>query len=77
MAAKFGVFVDKEYRKLPTINWLPKLHKMPYKSRLIANSSSCKTTEFHVLALVRWPPCELNNFCTSTTAESEAKIWYQ
>ena len=28
------------------------------------------------IALVRWPPCELN-ICTSTTAESRAKIWYQ
>ena len=29
------------------------------------------------IALVRWPPCELNISCTSTTAESRAKIWYQ
>ena len=28
-------------------------------------------------ALVRWHPCELNISCTSTTAESRAKIWYQ
>ena len=26
---------------------------------------------------VRWPPCKLNISCTSTTAESRAKIWYQ
>ena len=26
MAAKFGVFVDEDHSKLPTINWLPKLH---------------------------------------------------
>ena len=24
-----------------------------------------------------WPPCELSISCTSTTAESRAKIWYQ
>ena len=29
------------------------------------------------IALVRWPPCELNISCTWTTAESRAKIWYQ
>ena len=29
------------------------------------------------IALVRWPPCELNISCTSTTAESRTKIWYQ
>ena len=29
----------------PTMFWLPKLHKRPYKARFIANSSSCTTTE--------------------------------
>ena len=29
--------------------WLPKLHKRPYKSHLIANSSSCATTELSIL----------------------------
>ena len=28
---------------LPTMYWLPKLHKNPYKSRFIANSSNCST----------------------------------
>ena len=39
MAAKFGLFVDEDHSKLPTLYWLPKLHKRPYKSRFIANSS--------------------------------------
>ena len=26
MAAKFGVFVDEDHSKLPTLYWLPKLH---------------------------------------------------
>ena len=29
------------------------------------------------IAIVRRLPCELNISCTSTTAESRAKIWYQ
>ena len=37
--------VDKDHGKLPTLYWLPKLHKRPYKSRFIANSSSCTTAE--------------------------------
>ena len=45
MAAKFGLFVDEDHSKLPTLYWLPKLHKGPYKSRFIANSSACTTTE--------------------------------
>ena len=30
--------------ELPTFHWLPKLHKRPYKSRFISNSSHCSTT---------------------------------
>ena len=33
MAAKFGVFVNEDYSKLPTLYWLPKLHERPYKSK--------------------------------------------
>ena len=40
----------KERRdKLPTMYWLPKLHKRPYKARFIANYSSCTTTELSKL----------------------------
>ena len=49
MAAKFGLFVDKDHSKLPTLYWLPKLHKRPYKSRFIASSSACLTTELSIL----------------------------
>ena len=30
-------------------DWLPKLHKKPYKARFIANSSSCTTIELSKL----------------------------
>ena len=43
MAAKFGVFVDEDHSKLPTLHWLQKLHKRPYKSCFIGNSSPCTT----------------------------------
>ena len=49
MAAKFGLFVYEDHSKLPTLYWLPKLHKRPYKSRFIANSSACTTTELSIL----------------------------
>ena len=49
MAAKFGLFVDEDHSKLPTLYWLPKLHKRPYKSRFFANSSACTTTELSIL----------------------------
>ena len=49
MAAKFGLFVDEDHSKLPTLYWLPKLHKQPYKSRFIANSIACNTTKLSIL----------------------------
>ena len=49
MTAKFGVFVYEDHCKLPTLYWLPKLHKRPYISRFIANSSSCTTTELSII----------------------------
>ena len=49
MAAQFGLFVDENHSKLPTLYWLPKLHKQPYKSCFIANSSACTTTELSIL----------------------------
>ena len=33
----------------PKLYWLPKLHKRPYKSRFIANSCACTTTELSIL----------------------------
>ena len=46
---KFAVNVKERQDKLPTMFWLPKLHKRPYKARFIANSSSCTTTELSKL----------------------------
>ena len=49
MAAKFGVFVEKDHNKLPTLYWLPKLHQRPYKSRFTAYSSAYTPTELSIL----------------------------
>ena len=49
MAARFGLFVDEDHSKLPTLYLLPKLNKRPYKSRFIANSSTCSATELSIL----------------------------
>ena len=45
MAASFGLFVDEDIASCT----LPKLHKRPYKSCFIANSSACTTTELSIL----------------------------
>ena len=36
--------IKEKQDRLPTLYWLPKLHKRPNKARFIANSSSCTTT---------------------------------
>ena len=41
-------FGDKDHSKLTTLYWLPKPHKRPYKSRVIANSSSFTTNELSI-----------------------------
>ena len=45
LPVKFSVCANECQDKLPTMYWLPKLHKRPYKARFIANSSSRTTTE--------------------------------
>ena len=42
---QFTLNVKERQDNFPTMYWLPKLHKRPYKARFIANSSSCTTTE--------------------------------
>ena len=49
LPVKFIVCVNEGQNRLPTMYWLPKLHKRPYKARFIANSSSCTTTELSKL----------------------------
>ena len=48
-ALHFDVKAKENQDKVPTLYWLPKLHKKPYKARFIANSSSCTTTELSKL----------------------------
>ena len=46
---QFAVIVKERQDKLPTMYWLPKLHKRPYEARFIANSSYCNTTKLSKL----------------------------
>ena len=41
---KFRISVEPKQDKVPSMYWLPKMHKTPYKARFIANSSFCTTT---------------------------------
>ena len=49
LALNFSVCVKERQERIPTMCWLPKLHKRPYKAQFIANLSSCTTTELSKL----------------------------
>ena len=50
LALRFSVCVKERQDRLPTMYWLPNLQKKKtYKTRFIANSSSCTTTELSKL----------------------------
>ena len=44
-ALHFGVEAKENQDKVPTLYWLPKVHKNLYKARFVAISSLCTTTE--------------------------------
>ena len=53
LPVNFSVCVNEGQDKLPTMYWLPKLHKRPYKARFIVNSSSC-TTSFEIIKFLSY-----------------------
>ena len=77
MAAKFGLFVDEDHSKLPTLYWLPKLHKRPYKSLFIAYSSACTTSELSIL-LTSWLTAIKNHViqCCTTVLKEMVNIYF-
>ena len=48
-ALNCGVLINENQDKVPTLYWLPNSIKTLYKSRFIANSYSCTTTELSKL----------------------------
>ena len=71
----FGLFVDEDHSKLSTLYWLPKLHKRPYKSRFIANSSACTTTELSFLLTFCLPSIKNHviKYCTTVYEKKNGK----
>ena len=47
--SSFGVTVSDDNSNLPSIYWIPKLHKCPYKQRYIAGSARCTTKPLSIL----------------------------
>ena len=78
MAAKFGLFVDEDHSKLSMLYWLPKLHKQPYKSRFIANSSACTTTELSIIltSLLTAIKNHVIKYCTTVYERNGNKLFW-
>ena len=77
LPVKFSVCVNEGQDKLPTMYWLPKLHKRPYKARFIANSSSCTTTELSKLltSCLTAIKSHVIRYC-ETVYETSNKNWF-
>ena len=77
MAAKFWVFVEEDHNKLPTLYWLPKLHKRPYTSRFIAYSSSYTTTELsiHLTSCITAIKKHVIKYCTTVYEKNGKNIF--
>ena len=77
LPVKFSVCVNEGQDKLPTMHWLPKLHKRPYKARFIANSSSCTTTELSKLltSCLTAIKSHVIRYC-ETVYETSNKNWF-
>ena len=47
--SSFGISFPKDDCDLPSLYWIPKLHKSPYKQRFIAGSANCSKKPLSVL----------------------------
>ena len=77
LPVKFSVCVNEGQDKFPTMYWLPKIHKRPYKARFIANSSSCTTTELSKLltSCLTAVKSHVIRYC-ETVYETSNKNWF-
>ena len=71
LPVKFSVCVNEGQDKLPTMYWLPKLHKRPYKARFIANSELSKLLTSCLTAI----KSHVIRYC-ETVYETSNKNWF-
>jgi len=73
-----NVNVNIANKKLPSLYWIPKLHKTPYKSRFIANSVSCTTKQLSVyltsaLSAIRY---HIAKYCNTVYENSNINLFW-
>ena len=50
--AHWDILIPSDMQQLPTLYWLPKMHKSPYSSRFIAASNKCTTKPLSCLLTI-------------------------
>ena len=70
--SSFGIDVSGSELDLPSLYWIPKLHKTPYKERYIAGSSKCSTKPLSKLltSLLSAVKTGLQKYCNIMYAHS-------
>ena len=73
---KINVKIDK--CELPTFYWLPKLHKNPFKSRFISNSSHCSTTILskHITSALAAIKDHVIKYCETALSNSNVNYFW-
>jgi len=46
--SSMNIPINEEYNDLPSLYWILRLHKNPYRERYIAGSSTCSTKELSI-----------------------------
>ncbi len=73
-----NINVNIANKKLPSLYWIPKLHKTPYKSCFIANSVCCTTKQLSVyltsaLSAIRY---HIAKFCNTVYENSNINLFW-
>ena len=74
----FGISCTDEESELPTLYWIPKLHKYPYKQRYIAGSAKCSTKPLSKLltTILSTVKAGLHKYCETTYSRNSVnQMW--
>ena len=68
----FNINTSQDNLDLPSLYWIPKLHKNPYKQRFIAGSSKCSTKplSIHLTNILTAIKAQLQMYCETAYSRS-------
>ena len=70
--SSFGISIKDDDCDLPSLYWIPKLHKCPYKQRFIAGSAKCSTKPLsqRLTSILTAVKTGLQNYCETSYSRS-------